>query len=173
MATALPARPRAVTGASWPLLLVAPRPWSARPRAVLPPRPISFPAQRLIRCKRAATCNKPSSTTLQPTASAPGLAVAAHVRGTVSHAGPNSQHPGPSTGTTMPAAISMGLSAATPVLGRGDDVADLSSRFGEFCITAATSRAQVARRGPGRDLARTQGAVHVRAPCREPQEPAQ
>ena len=72
----------------------------------------SSPDQRLIRCKRAARCNTPSSATSHPTATAPGLAVAAHVRGTVSHAGPNSQHPGPPTGTTMPGSINMGHSAA-------------------------------------------------------------
>ena len=41
----------------------------------------------------------------------------------------------------MPAPISMRLSAPPPVLGRGDDVADLCSRFGALCIAAATSRA--------------------------------
>ncbi|XP_032174756.1 putative protein TPRXL [Mustela erminea] len=101
----------------------------------------SSPAQRLIRCKRASPGNKPSSSTSQPTVAAPGLTAAPQMPGAVSHAGPNSQHPGPPTDTTRPAPISMGLSAATPVLGRGDDVADLCSRFGALCIAAATSRA--------------------------------
>ena len=107
----------------------------------------SSPAQRLIRCKRASPCNKPSSCTCQPTAAAHGFTVASQLPGAVSHAGPNSQHPGPPTGTTMPAPISKGLSAAPPVLGRGDDVADLCSRFAALYITAAMSRAPSSPQG--------------------------
>uniref|UniRef100_M3XTF9 Uncharacterized protein n=1 Tax=Mustela putorius furo TaxID=9669 RepID=M3XTF9_MUSPF len=78
----------------------------SKAQSILATKTISFPAQRLIRCKRAATCNEPSPTTLEPTASAPGLAVAAHVRGTVSHAGPNSHHP-----------VAPQLHGAVPLLG--------------------------------------------------------
>ncbi|XP_059003409.1 nuclear envelope pore membrane protein POM 121-like [Mustela lutreola] len=78
----------------------------------------SFPAQRFIRCKRAAPCNKAFSSTSQPTASASGLATAPQVPGAVSHAGPNSQQPGPQAGNTMLAPISMGLTAAPPASSR-------------------------------------------------------
>ncbi|XP_032177631.1 putative POM121-like protein 1-like [Mustela erminea] len=101
----------------------------------------SSPAQHLIKCKRAAPCNKPSSATSQPIAAAPGLAAVPQVPGAVSHAGPNSQQPGPQAGNTMLAPISMGLSAAPPGLGRGEDVADLCSSFGALSIAAGTSRA--------------------------------
>ncbi|XP_032707120.1 putative protein TPRXL, partial [Lontra canadensis] len=100
----------------------------------------SSPAQQLIRRKRAAPCNKPFSSTSQPTAAVPGLAAAPQVPGAMSHAGPNSQQPRPPGGSTMPAPSSMGLSAAPPGLGRGDDVADLCSSFGALSITAGTSR---------------------------------
>uniref|UniRef100_M3YEC6 Uncharacterized protein n=1 Tax=Mustela putorius furo TaxID=9669 RepID=M3YEC6_MUSPF len=133
----------------------------------------SSPAQRRIRCKRAATCNTPSSATSQPTADAPVLAIAAQVRGTMSHAGPNSQHQGPRTGTTMPAPISMGLSAVPTVLGSGDNVADLCSKFGAHCIIAATSKAPSGPQGSRASLGPNTGAANARAPCWGLREPAQ
>ena len=51
-----------------------------------------------------------SSAVLAPgAAAAPGLTAAPQLPSAVSHAGPNSQHPGPPPGTKMPATISMGL----------------------------------------------------------------
>ena len=118
---------------------MAPRPWSSKAQCTLGTKTPSSTAQRLIKCKRAAKCNKPSSATSQPTTAAPGLAVVPQVFGTVSQLGPTASIR-PPRGITMPAPISMGLQAAIPVLGRGDDVADLCSRFGALCITAARSR---------------------------------
>ena len=89
-----------------------------------------------------------SSAGLAPgAAAAPGFTAAPQLPSAVSHAGPNSQHPGPPPGTKMPATISMGLLAAPTVLGRGDKVAGLGSILGVLCITAATSRAPNGPRG--------------------------
>ncbi|XP_047561995.1 putative nuclear envelope pore membrane protein POM 121B [Lutra lutra] len=99
-----------------------------------------------------------SSAVLAPgAAAAPGLTAAPQVPGAVSHAGPNSQQPRPPGGSTMPAPISMGLSAAPPGLGRGDDVADLCSSFGALSISAGTSRAPSGLQGSSASLGPSTG----------------